>query len=564
MEISLEITFHPNELNQDVRYENIPCEIEGSALLHLTLTGMCIPQPAHTDILKFSSPVRSPDLKSVTLTNKTNSLWHIQPIIDCEVWTGPAILDIDVGQSKTYDLTFCALETNGTGEGGRHEGSIFFPLPDGTGILYKLIGNVDKPLVVDNITKEIPCKIPYSEILPVYNWLRRSQRFKVTAEFSKSDSGVLFKGHDFIDGILDLTKVPPLTSKDYKFTFFAYKDGITNFKVFFKNETSQEYLFYNINYKGLPAGIITSIEMNSAVRQLCTKELTIYNPLQTPVTFTGTSNNPELTAPSLLVIGGKSEGVCNFELLPLQAKESVTRVTLVSTDLGTYQYDIKTNVVPCGLERPLNFKTGLGGSQTQTFRFISYPKMKTDYTCKIDNAEFSVEKSVVAPPGYNSLISATANGVELSVDVTYEPSRFGDVRTQLIVSSLTGGDYICPLIGHCISPRPQGPIIIKAGAPSSVLFKNVFNTNATFSLLVDNPAFIVKPSETIPYKKTVPIMISFKTAVPPASTVADKNQKEKAAVPTNILANQSKTGKLTITNQNTNISWVYYLKYVPV
>lgn len=399
MEIALEVNFNPIELNQDVRYENIPCEIEGASPLYLTLTGMCIPQPAHTDILKFASPVRSPDVKSITLTNKSSTPWHIQPIIDNEYWSGPQFVDVDIGQSKSYDLTFCPLETNGTGEGGRHEASIFFPLPDGTGILYKMTGTADKPLVAETITREITCKTSVIELLPVNNWLRRSQRFKVTQEFSKQDSGILVKGHDFIDGLLLLIIVPPLSTKEYKLNFFAYKDGIYNFKVIFKNETTQEYLYYNINYRGLPAGIISTIEMTSAVRQVLSRDVVIYNPLTTPVTFSGSSSNSEVSAPQSLVISPKSESICTFEFLPLQAKESTARITLTSADLGVYQYDIKTNAVPCGPERPLNFKIGLGSLQTQSFRFISYPKTKTDYFCKIDNPEFTVDKSVTAPPG---------------------------------------------------------------------------------------------------------------------------------------------------------------------
>jgi hydrocephalus-inducing protein len=392
MEIAQEITFHPSELNQDIRYENIPCEIEGMSPLYLTLTGMCIPQPVQTDLLKFSAPVRSPDVKNITLLNKSTSVWHIQPIIDNEYWTGPQSIDVEIGQIKSYDLTFYPLDTNGSGEGGRHEGSIFFPLPDGTGILYRMVGNADKPMVVETISREIQCKTLLTEYLPVSNWLRRSQRFKVITEFVKAESGVVFKGHDFID-------VPPLLSKDYKFTYYAYKDGMIAFKVIFKNETTQEYLYFSLNYKGTPAGVTSTIEMTSAVRQLLAREVTIYNPLSTAVTFNGSSNNLEVSVPHTTIIQPKSEGICSFEFLPLQPKESSARITLASSDLGAYQYDLKLNAVPCGPERPLTFKIGLGGSQTQTFRFMSYPKTRTDYNCKIENPEFSVEKTVFAAGG---------------------------------------------------------------------------------------------------------------------------------------------------------------------
>lgn len=74
--------------------------------------------------------------------------------------------------------------------------------------------------------------------------------------------------------------------------------------------------------------------------------------------------------------------------------------------------------------------------------------------------------------------------MEVSIDIAFEPSKLGDTRTQLIVSSPVGGDYICPLFGHCIYPKPQGPILIKQGSASSVSFKNVFSANAVFNCVV--------------------------------------------------------------------------------
>jgi hydrocephalus-inducing protein len=123
----------------------------------------------------------------------------------------------------------------------------------------------------------------------------------------------------------------------------------------------------------------------------------------------------------------------------------------------------------------------------------------------------------------------------VSVDITYEPSKVGDVRSFLQVSSPFGGDYICPLIGHCVPPKPQGPILIKVGANSaSVFFRNLFTQNTTFNFSVDNNAFNVKSTEVIPSKKTVPITINYK-------------------------GGSKKTGKLSISH-SCGYVWVYYLK----
>lgn len=88
-----------------------------------------------------------------------------------------------------------------------------------------------------------------------------------------------------------------------------------------------------------------------------------------------------------------------MEFLPLQARETSARLAIQSAELGLYQYDLKLVANAAGPERSLHFKVGLGGSQMQTFRFLSYAKSKTEYTCKIDSPDFSVEKTVTAPAG---------------------------------------------------------------------------------------------------------------------------------------------------------------------
>ncbi|KAJ3159463.1 hypothetical protein HDU86_001781 [Geranomyces michiganensis] len=515
MEVSLEITFHPMEFSADIRYENLLCRIEGIAPLSLTLSGMCVPPPVQNEILKFSAPVRQSDAKAIPITNKTSTHWHVRPIIDNEFWSGHEVIDIEPGQTKAYDITFTPLETLGLGDGGRHEGSVFFPLPDGTGMLYKLYGVADKPVAAGNITRDVPSKTQYTEILPVANWLKRPQRLKVTWEVAKPDPSVVLKGHEFLD-------LPALFSKDYKLSFYAYREGITMVKVIFKNETTQEYLFFNIAFRSTSAGVIATHELVTTVRQSITKDLPISNPLSVPVTFNASCNSPDITMPHSLIVQPKTEVVLPIDFLPVQARETSARLTLQSTELGMYQYDLRLVSNPAGPEHNLQFKVPLGTSQTQTFRFMSFAKVKTEYTCRLDSADFTVEKTVLAPA------SSTTSGVEVSLDVTYEPSRLGDTRTQLVLSSTTGGDYVCPLSGHCTMPKPQGPISVKPGTPSLVPFRNVFNTSAAFTFSVDNPSFSVKPGETIGAKKSTQISITYKPYSPSAGSKEDRAERAAA------------------------------------
>ncbi len=68
-----------------------------------------------------------------------------------------------------------------THDKGDHRGSIFFALPDGSGLLYQLVGQAGPPLPIANISKSIPCKQPYPiktephQFFPVKSWKQRNR-----------------------------------------------------------------------------------------------------------------------------------------------------------------------------------------------------------------------------------------------------------------------------------------------------------------------------------------------------------------------------------------------------
>ena len=158
----------------------------------------------------------------------------------------------------------------------------------------------------------------------------------------------------------------------------------------------------------------------------------------------------------------------------------------------------------------------------------------------MDSSEFLVEKSVNAA-------SAASGGSEVSVDVTFEPSRLGDCHAVLTVASAIGGEYSFPLHGHCLPPKPQGPYTIKANSSTSISFKNIFAQTTAFTFHIDNPSFSVKAGETIRAKKNHNIVVSF-----------DGIQGDSKAV---------RMGRLVVTcsrsaGTGSNLSWTFYLKGV--
>jgi hydrocephalus-inducing protein len=163
---------------------------------------------------------------------------------------------------------------------------------------------------------------------------------------------------------------------------------------------------------------------------------------------------------------------------------------------------------------------------------------------KIDNPDFRVEKSITAAP------SQTPSGIEVSFDITYEPSNLIDSKATLILSSPIGGDYVIPLYGNCLQPKPQGPYIIKPNGTINppIHFKNVFSSNMSFSFAVDNPLFhVAKPAELIKSHHTQKIVVGFDGNDSPS----------KADVMAKLIVTAPKSAGIV-----SNIQWVYYLKGV--
>ena len=96
---------------------------------------------------------------------------------------------------------------------------------------------------------------------------------------------------------------------------------------------------------------------------------------------------------------------------------------------------------------------------------------------QIDNPDFHADKSVAAAPG-------STGGTEVALEVVYEPSKLGEQRAMMSVTSQLGGEYVFPLFGTSTAPKPQGPFIVKAGSTTPIMFRNVFSSSTPFTFQV--------------------------------------------------------------------------------
>ncbi|NWI09406.1 HYDIN protein, partial [Crypturellus soui] len=533
MDIPFLVSFHPSKPGQAIQHDGLKCRIQGSEPLRITLSGCCVEVSATKETLNFTCDVREKQSQAILLSNPSNEAWTMHPVIEGQYWEGPELFHLDASQqNKPYEITYRPLTM--TSENKKHQGSIFFPLPDGTGLQYLLQGTAEAPKCSGSIFREVPCRTSYTELIPVCNWLNRPQRFLVVVDIlkpEKLESSSVLQGLEYID-------VPGSSQKDYKLTFLSYKEGLFNTMVTFLNEVTEEYLFYLVTFKATASGPISTIELVTPIRESVSSSIRVDNPLSVPVTFATDCKVPDISVPSQVTVPALSETTLVFEYQPFKVGESTGHLVLQSSDLGSFYYDLNLKATASRPEKPLYFCTALGSNQTMTAKFINYIRQKTDYALQIDSADFQAEKTLSVAP-------ASVGGSEVSVEVTHEPSQLGETRATLLLSSPLGGDYTIPLVGLAVPPKPQGPFQIRAGSSTSIPFKNVFLEHATFRYDVENPAFAVRATETLRPKKSIFITVSFEGG--PGGS--------RAPVTSRLVVSRARAGAAAV-------SWVYYLRGV--
>eukprot|EP00965_Chrysotila_dentata_P045391 1508029-Pleurochrysis_carterae.AAC.3 len=449
-DVNLEVTFHPAAVNRDIRYERVPVHVDGQQPLLMTLTGMCVDATAESQTLSFKTEVREQTSHSIQVKNTSPTLWRIRPIVQDEQWTGAETLEVPAGQTASYELIYCPMVM--TAEDAKHEGSVFFPLADGSAIYYKLEGVATAPLPAGTISQGVPCKQAASFPLAVANWMQQPQRFRVDISAPSADPSTQLSGHQYLD-------VPANMTRTYTLNFYAYKEGTTGGEVRFVNEKTGEYLWYQLNLKAEAPAVLKTIELQAPLRQLTTYDLHLANPLETPVTFKPSVDNKEVILPEQITVEPHGQGTFRIEWRPLLPSDKKSRLSVSSPELGAFLYDLNLTALPLAEQKALSFKVALGDAQAIKFRFFNYLRRQETYKLSLSSgSDFEVESSVVAPA------AADSNGTEVAVDVVFEPSKLGEAVETLTVTSAEGGEYTCSLHGQSLPPKPQGPIVIKAGS----------------------------------------------------------------------------------------------------
>eukprot|EP00884_Botryococcus_braunii_P008669 jgi/Botrbrau1/17803/Bobra.0127s0052.1 len=502
-DLRLEVTFKPVAETQEIRLEKATCTIEGGhgreshPPLFLTLTGCCTKAAPHPTVLQFLTPVRSSVSKTITLHNPTPQVWRIKPLMQNKNFAGPELFEVPAASDASCAITYSPLTM--TPQDAPEEGSAFFPTPDGSGILYELLGTAGAPSAAGTLSRTVTAKLAEAINLVVCNPLSVTQRFNLHVELKEGATSTQLTGPHYID-------VGARSEQQVELRFVAHVEGCTTATVTFKNEVNGEYMFYNLTLTAGPAAIQGEIKLNAPVRSLIKQQILLQNPLPTAVTLESACENRQIQVPQNITLSPLSQVQMDVAFRPLLVGASTSQLQLTSSELGTYIYNLQLNGLSPPPAAPVSFTASLGTAQTQVYRFTHWLPDKAKYTCTFESkgaSVFSTSKEINAP-------AAGMTGTTVEVDIKFEPSSISNaLRDVMTLTSQTGGEYTIPLLGRCTPPKPLGPFELIKGN-GVIPFRNIFPKSMEFFYSVDNSAFTVKPKETIPSKKSIDISVAFK------------------------------------------------------
>jgi hydrocephalus-inducing protein len=227
------------------------------APLLLTLSGDCVarPPPVGTP-LTFACRVRESTTQVITLPkNESDRPINVAPVVTHPYWSGPSVVEVPARSTATCTLTYkpltmtkedtAAASASATPAASpsaasdkaaekaaaaaaaahaaaqaaaatqaaatqdvdsrlcaqaaaqiglpAHSGNVFFPLPDGSGLVYALVGKASQPALGGSLHFKTAAKKTLNFVVPVSNWLPVTQRFDVTWDAKSLPASAVLK-----------------------------------------------------------------------------------------------------------------------------------------------------------------------------------------------------------------------------------------------------------------------------------------------------------------------------------------------------------------------------------
>ena len=211
---------------------------------------------------------------------------------------------------------------------------------------------------LNSVLLQVAAKAAHVQTVKVANWLNKPQRFKVVVELQQADPATQLTAPPYVD-------VAGLAEKDCKLHFHAHTEGQTTGTITFLNQTSGEYILYNLAFTAGPSKPQGTIRLEGPVRSRVSHLVSISNPLPTEIVMAVVCSNKQVLVPANLTVAAGSTANLEVTYRPLLVAEAEASLKLSSKALGVYDYQLKLKGAAAGPDGSLAITVPLGGSETQ-------------------------------------------------------------------------------------------------------------------------------------------------------------------------------------------------------
>ncbi|KAK0159232.1 hypothetical protein PV328_010140 [Microctonus aethiopoides] len=444
--VTFNVYFHPTKESIKIKGE-ASIEIENYQTITILFSGGCSKLPDPIDTIIFSIPVRSKETKNIDLKNDSNVDEKIEVIVTGNYFQSENFIFIDANSSTQCAITYAPLVMNT--KINPHEGTVVMKYSRKNSLtIYALRGISLPPEAIGEISREIPAKIKYLEILRIYNWLDKPQKFVCAINLIGNHKEKPIYTFDGSDKIEILSK----DVRDYHAVLCCYKGSLLNFHIIFTNPEG-EYQFYKLQYKIINPKSIETIELTTNTQKSVDYLLKIENPLKNEsINYSGTCQHPDIKIeglPKSIAPGSKETIIIHYS--PSIVSECETALDIISKKLGIFPYKLKLKaIMPEKIFYTLpQITVALGSSKT-----------------------------------FNIIIKNNSKNVDV---------------------------FTITITGNGIIPKPKGPFTLMPNYPLTIPFKNVFLDIKAFKYIVDPTVLFATSSSSnvINSKQTANIMVKF-------------------------------------------------------
>ncbi|XP_072381898.1 hydrocephalus-inducing protein homolog isoform X2 [Diabrotica undecimpunctata] len=528
--LQIMFTFKCDSVGQIIR--KCKCLVDNKHILELSLVANTIDLPEPRETIQFFCPVREKCTQHVSLTNSNKLHWRIKPTVSNSIFTVPAEILLEPNSTASipvdyYPKRMTTLDSNDTG-------LLILPLDDKE-IIYALVGTAVAPLPEKKIWIEIRAKYNHSQILQIRNWTNAKICCQVeTVLKSIPTLKTLYK----VSG-LETVELRPNEVKGYEWNVYIINEEVLDFNVIFKDQDTEEYLFYDITVKVLPPVQKPTKELETCVRHAIKTSIKLENPINISVVFNLNGGSAELHYERFFNMQPYTKVDLEVLYLPTKPGVSTPIIDANCNELGSISYPFKLIARPPPKEKPVKFVAELGFACFEKAVIQNTFSSSLELNATFAHAEFSMERTTTILPGETGTIR-----------IKFEPSSLGVTESELTLTSSVSGAYVFPLFGKCTLPTPKGPFIIKRSSSTPISFFNPFTYSETFYYDIDNKMFHAKlESEEVRGRQSTKIIVTH------------PNNKSDLDVTYPV------TGKLTVTRKNKEVDeqketvkWSFYLQ----